>query len=329
MMDALENRWNDQSNLFHFKINRMASEMNQLKRDTHVAYTLKTKQIPINRCSNLTNRRELINTNNNEMKDNLQKLTVYSNTNSNISNNSNVTTNNTIIRQVSGTSNVSTISNTSGNNCGNHNINTISNNKNNNKKGYTYVAKNTKTNNVAFPTSKATSNKLIKTHDTKLFDTKNNRSVSSRTKRRNGKPIKLNEKKWLIARKQTKVEKPLENEVEIEVENEVENNLEKKQSKKSKMLYLEGEEGNIQMYPLYADSEIGFDMVSNIEEETLSKVKKKNQDDDDIKTTKHLAQWSSDLVHKYLEEAIEKSKIVFHGLDINARHAEMFKRIES
>ncbi|EUR65328.1 hypothetical protein PFBG_04942, partial [Plasmodium falciparum 7G8] len=85
---------------------------------------------------------------------------------------------------------------------------------------------------------------------------------------------------------------------------------------------------NLHLYPMYSDSEVGFENISHIEDESLSKVKKENQDDDDIMTTKHLAQWSSDIVHKYLEEAIEKSKSIFQNCNMESRQEEIFKRIK-
>ncbi|SBT79529.1 conserved Plasmodium protein, unknown function, partial [Plasmodium malariae] len=105
--------------------------------------------------------------------------------------------------------------------------------------------------------------------------------------------------------------------------------LEKANTAKHKLLYLEGEEGNMHVYPIYSDAETGFECISHIEDESLSKVKKENQDDDDIKTTKHLAQWSSDVVHKYLEEAIERTKFIFESSNMKCRHEEIFRRIKS
>ncbi|SCP04879.1 conserved Plasmodium protein, unknown function [Plasmodium ovale] len=187
----------------------------------------------------------------------------------------------------------------------------------NNTTFYVKDDKNSKIGNTVFPTTKNTSNKIIKTNDIKMVDCKNSLKLNLRNKRKNEKVIKMNEKRWLIATKHMKIEKS--NDIEKE----------KKKKKRNGILYLEGEEGNLHMYPIYADSEVGFENISHMEDENLSKVKKENQDDDDIKTTKHLAQWSSDLVHKYLEEAIEKINLIFHSSNVKCRHEEMFKRMKS
>ncbi|CRH00733.1 conserved Plasmodium protein, unknown function [Plasmodium relictum] len=264
-METINYRWNDKIENFHLKINKLRNEINEFKKNSINAYALKNKNLYFSKVNNNTKRRELININNYEVKNNLNK-----------------TNNNTYI---------------------------LKDNKNN------------KTVNAIFPISKNTSNKIIKTNDIKLCENKSSSKFNLRNKRKNEKVIKINEKRWLIAAKHVKVKK-LDN---IEKEKDLEN----KKSKKNRFLYLEGEEGNMHVYPVYSDSEVGFESISHIEDESLSKVKKENQDDDDIKTTKHLAQWSSDLVHKYLEEAIENTKLIFKCSNIKCRHEEIFKRMQS
>ncbi|GAW81631.1 hypothetical protein, conserved [Plasmodium gonderi] len=198
-----------------------------------------------------------------------------------------------------------------------HNLRRVSNN-------CTYILredKNSRIDNVPLPLSKNTCNKVIKTNDIKVLDNKNILKFSLRNKRKNEKMIKMNEKKWLNATKHVKIEK--------ENNTEMDKIFENKKSAKNRMLYLEGEDGSLHVYPIYSDVEVGFENISELEDETLSKVKKENQDDDDIKTSRHLAEWSSDLVHKYLEEAIEKTRIIFQNADLKCREEEIFKRMES
>ncbi|CAA9988916.1 conserved Plasmodium protein, unknown function [Plasmodium knowlesi strain H] len=175
--------------------------------------------------------------------------------------------------------------------------------------------------NVALPLSKNASNRIIKTNDAKALDKKISLKFTSRNKRKNEKVIKMNDRKWLNATKHMKVEKG--NDIGME------KIFEKKKSAKNRRLYLEGEMGNIQAYPIYSDLEVGFENISRLEDEALSKIKKESQDDDDIKTSKQLAEWSSDMVHKYLEETIEKTRILFQGVDLKSRQEEIFRRMNS
>ncbi|GAB67159.1 hypothetical protein PCYB_111800, partial [Plasmodium cynomolgi strain B] len=188
----------------------------------------------------------------------------------------------------------------------------------------TYVLRDdkcSKIGNVPLPLSKNASNKIIKTNDAKALDNKISLKFSSRNKRKNEKLIKMNDRRWLNATKHMKVEK--ENDIGME------KIFEKKKSAKNRRLYLEGEKGNIQAYPIYSDLEVGFENISRLEDETLSKVKKESQDDDDIKTSRQLAEWSSDMVHKYLEETIEKTRILFQSVDLKSRQEEMLRRMNS
>ncbi|CRG93983.1 conserved Plasmodium protein, unknown function [Plasmodium gallinaceum] len=263
-METLDYRWNDKIENFNLKINKLRNEINDFKKNSINAYSLKNKNVYFSKLNNNVKRRELININNYEVRNYLNK------------------TNNT-----------------------------------------TYILKddkNSKMVNVIFPTSKNTSNKIIKTNDRKFCENKSLTKFNLRNKRKNEKVIKINEKRWLIATKHAKVKKLDTTEKE---------NLENKKSGKNRFLYLEGEEGNLHVYPVYSDSEVGFESISQIEDESLSKIKKENQDDDDIETTKHLAQWSSDLVHKYLLEAIENTKLIFKCSNVKCRHEEIFKRIQS
>ncbi|KJP87919.1 hypothetical protein AK88_02353 [Plasmodium fragile] len=176
-------------------------------------------------------------------------------------------------------------------------------------------------NNVPLPLSKNASNKVIKTNDAKALDNKISLKFISRNKRKNEKVVKMNDRKWLNATKHMKVEK--ENDIGME------KIFEKKKSAKNRRLYLEGEKGYIQAYPIYSDLEVGFENISRLEDETLSKVKKESQDDDDIKTSRQLAEWSSDMVHKYLEETIEKTRMLFQSVDLKSRQQEMLRRMNS
>ncbi|EUD68714.1 hypothetical protein C922_01114 [Plasmodium inui San Antonio 1] len=188
----------------------------------------------------------------------------------------------------------------------------------------TYVLRDdkcSKIGNVPLPLSKNASNKVIKTNDAKALDNKISLKFSSRNKRKNEKLIRMTDRKWINATKHMKVEK--ENDIGME------KIFEKKKSAKNRRLYLEGEKGNIQAYPIYSDVEVGFENISRLEDETLSKVKKESQDDDDIKTSRQLAEWSSDMVHKYLEETIEKTRILFQSADLKSRQEEMLRRMNS
>ncbi|CAD2096032.1 conserved Plasmodium protein, unknown function [Plasmodium vinckei lentum] len=289
-MENLDHRWNNKVEIFNLKINKLRNEMNEYKKSSFNACSLKNKKVFFSKLNNNTKKRELININEYNAKNNLERGHIRTNV------------------RVNNVSNMER--NAEANNGINNGVHNIKNQKNN------------VIGNAAFPTSKNISNKIIKTNDVNIIENKNYFKFNVRNKRKNEKTIKINEKRWIIATKHTKVEKGNTNDKEFMLKNQ-------KKKKKMKLLYLEGEEGNMYPYPIYSDSEVGFESISHIEDELLSKVKKENQDDDDIKTTKHLAQWSSNLVHKYLEEAIEKTKLMFHSSSIKWRHEEIFKRMRS
>ncbi|SOV18445.1 conserved Plasmodium protein, unknown function [Plasmodium sp. gorilla clade G2] len=267
-MESLDDRWNNQVDNFHMKVNKLRCDMNEYKKGCYNAYNLRNNKNDVfeHLQNNNMKRRELIHMNNNyEINNYLKKP---------------------------------------------HN--------------QTYILKddkNSNVNDVTFPVSKNISNKVIKTNEEKILENKCCFKLNVRNKRKNEKIIKINEKRWLIATKHVKIERV--NKTGIE-----QNEEEKNKKDKNRYIYLEGEEGNLHLYPMYSDSEVGFENISHIEDESLSKVKKENQDDDDIMTTKHLAQWSSDIVHKYLEEAIEKTKSIFQNFNMESRQKEIFKRIK-
>ncbi|EAA19665.1 hypothetical protein [Plasmodium yoelii yoelii] len=252
-MENLDHKWNNKVEIFNLKINKLRNEMNEYKKSSFNVCSLKSKKVFFSKLNNNAKKRELININDYNAKNNLERGLIRANA------------------RVNNISNMErTVENNNWMNNGVHNIRN---------------EKDSVIGNSAFPTSKNISNKIIKTNDVNIIENKNFFKFNVRNKRKNEKTIKINEKRWII--------------------------------------------GDMHPYPIYSDSEVGFESISHLEDELLSKVKKENQDDDDIKTTKHLAQWSSNLVHKYLEEAIEKTKLMFHSSSIKWRHEEIFKRMRS
>lgn len=177
----------------------------------------------------------------------------------------------------------------------------------------------TKTKVFQLPTTRVAASKIVRTKTT------NNNSVIPPTsaiqndhdQKNINKNKKFCEKKWLAATKHVKIDVLPASKKKKCVE----------QKSRAKFLHLEGEDGCIQVYPVYADAEVGFHNITLVEDDNLSQVKKENQDDDDIKTTKRLAEWSSELVYKYLEETVEKSKNVFKNGSIETRRSELLKRM--
>lgn len=171
-----------------------------------------------------------------------------------------------------------------------------------------------------FPLTKEPSNKIITTHNQESSEYKISSNLILRNKRKTEKIPTVNEQKCTIPTKNIKDDK-INNNTNVQISD-------KKKVRTNKFLYLEGEEGNLHVYPVYADVEVGFQCITQMEDDNLSKVNKDNQDDDDIKTTKHLAQWSSELVQKYLKETIEKSKEIFNSPDMKWREAELLRRMQ-
>lgn len=176
-----------------------------------------------------------------------------------------------------------------------------------------------------FPLSKENSKKTVKTTQQQIGELcqKSGTNYTMRNKRKTEQTEKINEKPSNIATVKQVDKEP------IPTINLKDQTILNKKTKKTRLLYLEGEDGRIFVREMYRDKDVGFHNITKMDDESLSKVKRENQDDDDIKTSKHLAQWSSDLVNKYILETIEKSKLHFLPLTAKMREDEILQRLRN
>lgn len=176
-----------------------------------------------------------------------------------------------------------------------------------------------------FPLSKENTKKSIKTthEQSEELNRKNEKNYIMRNKRKTERIEKTNEKPPTTVTIKQVDKEPLS------LISLKDHTILNKKLKKTKLLYLEGEDGSIVVRQMYRDKDVGFHNITKMDDESLSKVKRENQDDDDIKTSKHLAEWSSDLVNKYILETIEKSKLHFLPLTVQMREEEMLQRLKN
>lgn len=187
-MENLDHKWNNKVEIFNLKINKLRNEMNEYKKSSFNVCSLKSKKVFFSKLNNNAKKRELININDYNAKNNLERGLIRANA------------------RVNNISNMErTVENNNWMNNGVHNIRN---------------EKDSVIGNSAFPTSKNISNKIIKTNDVNIIENKNFFKFNVRNKRKNEKTIKINEKRWIIATKHIKVEKENNNDKEFILKNQ-------------------------------------------------------------------------------------------------------------